>query len=170
MLGNEGPAATETIEFIGSLPPPSRLSLDSDDDTGESASDGIINKTTGISVSGVARPGASVQIFDDRNNDNIIDDGELLAELDANSTTGEFSENVSLGSGAHFLRAIASDEFGNRSLASPSLQLFVDVQAPEPVQSITLRSNSDTGFRNDDRYTAEKRPELRTPAREPSGR
>lgn len=161
VLGLPGLKASFSVVFDDKLPPPSRLTLNPLDDSGIDNTDGFTKLITGLRISGTAEPGVKVSIFDDLNDNNLIDDGELLGTVTADATTGAFSSTISLGSGNHRLRAIASDTEGNISLASASLPLTVDRQPASAPDAITLLSNSDTGLRSNDRLTADNQPTFR---------
>jgi hypothetical protein len=92
------------------------LWLDVADDRGPVAEDGITNQTK-LTIRGVATPGSVVTLFDDRDNDGVLDEGErlttylangttLLAQVVANATTGLFAADVIVGVGEYSIRAM----------------------------------------------------------------
>eukprot|EP01032_Pedospumella_encystans_P008299 gene8299-9871_t len=161
LVGTEGTPASLSVVIDDSLLPPSRLVLDPAADSGSSKTDLITNTVSSIGLSGKAEPGSTVQVFDDQNDNNLVDHGEWLATVTANASTGAFAVSVSLGSGEHKLRAIASDVQGNTSLASASLALTVDRQPPSPPVSLALAPGQDTGLSSIDRLTNLSRAVLR---------
>jgi hypothetical protein len=134
--------------------------LDPSTDSGSDNTDNITNKTS-LTLLGTATPGSTVVIFDDINDNNQIDDGELLTTIATVGVTGAYTAYVKLGTGEHRLRAIASDKEGNISLASGSLPITVDLEPVATPLSIALLPTSDTGQRSDDRQTTVTLPVFR---------
>ena len=113
---------------------PSGLALATADDTGQSNSDGISKQTTGLTFSGAAASGRSVQLYtwNDSNANGIVNDGETTAQGSAVTASGSntFSTDLALAQGTYTLIARITDQHGNLSLPSNALNLKIDTTAP----------------------------------------
>ena len=69
-------------------------------------------------------------LFDDANNNGVVDAGESLGTTTV--AGGTFSLDVSLAAGTHNVRAIQTDVAGNASAASTSHALDITVDTVEP--------------------------------------
>ena len=122
---------------------PAALDLASADDSGSSSSDNITKNTSGLTISGSGESGATVTLFDDANNNGVMDGGEGLGT--ATVVAGAFSTDVSLsGDGVHHVKAFETDTAGNVSAVSGVLDITIDTHAPTAVATVTALS-SDTG-------------------------
>jgi Ca2+-binding RTX toxin-like protein len=79
----------------------------------------VVASNTGISITGTGENSATVTLFNDVNNDGLIDAGETIGT--ATVTGGVFSIDVSLATGAYNLKAIEADAAGNSSNLSSAL-------------------------------------------------
>ncbi|MDT9547505.1 MAG: Ig-like domain-containing protein, partial [Chlorobium phaeovibrioides] len=107
---------------------PAGLDLAAGDDTGSSDSDNLTKATTGLSVSGTGVNGSVATLFDDKDNDGVVDAGESLGT--STVASGVWSVDASLAAGAHSLKAVQTDAAGNTSAASSALAVTVDTTAP----------------------------------------
>ena len=108
---------------------PTALDLAAADDTGTLSTDNITKNTSALTISGSGENGATVTVFDDANNNGMVDAGESLGT--ATVASGTFSVDVSLAAGTHNIRAIQTDVAGNASAASTThaLDITVDTTA-----------------------------------------
>jgi hypothetical protein len=145
--GNQASATPGTIAIAAQPVTAPKLSLLGEDDTGDSATDGLTQRTAvRIVVSGQAD--ARVVIFDDRNGNGIEDEGERLTTVPPRA--GETSQTVSvtLAEGAHQLLGYQIDAYGRKGESSSAMALTVDATAPV-APGIELVSTSDTGVKGD---------------------
>jgi hypothetical protein len=114
-------AAPVTISLDTVAPnPPAGLDLATSSDTGTSNSDNI-TKLTQPQITGTAEAGSVVKLFD----------GTTLVGSATAASNGAWSITSStLGDGVHTLTARATDQAGNTSDASGSLQVRIITQAP----------------------------------------
>lgn len=103
---------------------PTSLDLATVDDNGVSNTDNRTSQTSNLTISGSAEAGGTVQLFNDANNDGVIDAGELLATV--SSATFATGTDISLAPGSlHHIKAIVTDTAGNVSAASANLDITV---------------------------------------------
>jgi hypothetical protein len=153
LAGNEGAAASLKVSIDNASEAPS-LALGAGLDIGTSSTDGLTRTAMALVFNGSAEVNARVVLFDDTNNNGVLNPGEELAETLASTTTGAFSfTGINLGAGQHLLRAIAFDNAGNASTASEAVEIFIDLQVPNAPTQMSLSPASDTGLRNDDAVT-----------------
>lgn len=100
---------------------PSAPDLAADDDTVGGGfgtdTDNITKKTSGLTFTGTAEAGATVELFKDTNNNGVVDAGESLGTTTA--TAGTWSIDAALAAGGTYsIKAIATDAAGNRGAAS----------------------------------------------------
>eukprot|EP01034_Spumella_vulgaris_P028446 gene28446-35298_t len=115
--------------------PPFALRLAAADDTGLSNSDGITGNSTALTISGIAEDGTRVWLFDDQNNDGVVQEGELLSNsILPTAGTRAFSQDIALGSGTHFIRAVSVDATGVLGTPSNALVITVDLMATNAVR------------------------------------
>ncbi|TQE98688.1 MAG: hypothetical protein FKY71_12525, partial [Spiribacter salinus] len=130
------------------------LWLDQADDAGPVSEDGITNETK-LTIRGRATPGATVTLFDDRNDDGILDDGEALTvyqadrdnaltTLDADATTGLFAADIIVGVGEYRIRALETLNAGETGETGETSRLVGDARAPAEPLDITV--NLDNPF------------------------
>ena len=127
------PRTSNTIEvIIDHVAPaaPTLLDLSATDDTGVLNSDNITQKTSGLTINGSGETGATVTLFDDANNNGVVDFGESLGTTTVSG--GTFSRDIALGEGTHNIRAIQTDLAGNTSAASTSDALDITVDTTPP--------------------------------------
>jgi Ca2+-binding RTX toxin-like protein len=123
-----------TINLTAPPTSPTNLDLAAADDTfgvGTSGTnaDNLTKLTSGLTVSGSGDSGATVTLFDDVNNNSIIDTGETLTT--ALVSGGSFAADISLsGNGVHHVKAIETDLAGNVSTVSAALDITIDTLAP----------------------------------------
>lgn len=138
---------TGSITFNDKSAPaaPTTLALDSNDDTGTVDSDGVTNKTTGLTITGNAETGTTVEIFDGATS---------LGTTTASG--GSFSFELSLAAGSHNITTKATDTAGNESAASSVLALTIDTTTPSaPSGSTDMAAGSDKGSSDTDNITNE---------------
>ena len=101
-------------------PPAPRLAAASD--AGNSALDGVTNRTTGLTVEGSgAEPSATVLLYDQ---------GTLIAQTTGSGTGSYQFDNLSLTAGGHVLTVRARDAAGNTGATSTPFALTVDTVRP----------------------------------------
>ncbi|WP_210333757.1 Ig-like domain-containing protein, partial [Mesorhizobium sangaii] len=149
--GNVGSVSSAYSVTVDTTAPvtPTALDLAAADDTGSSSTDNITKNTSALTISGSGENGATVTLFDDANNNGIVDGGESLGT--ATVSGGAFSLDVSLAQGTHNVRAIQTDVAGNASAASTSGALSILVDTTNPSTTLTIGSgrNSASGTASD---------------------
>ncbi len=110
------PTATQDIV----APNVPAIDLDAADDLGTSNSDNITSQTAGLTFSGTAEVGSTVQLYD----------GVLTVGSSAVATAGAYSIDLGLVEGVHSITAKGIDAAGNISIASSALSVTVDTTAP----------------------------------------
>ncbi|HEX5394359.1 MAG TPA: Ig-like domain-containing protein [Rhodocyclaceae bacterium] len=139
VAGNVSTATTRNFSLITmALAPAGMLTLAAADDSGSSSSDRITNVLTPLHISGsVPTPlngtGVVVDVYDDRNNDGVLDAGESLATNVTVNTDGTFSFTAALAEGTHNLRSIVHNGLGQTSASSVATQIVVDTTINAPV-------------------------------------
>ena len=139
--GNAGAPALREVNTDNSRPAaPSVLGLSLD--TGVSNSDGLTNSAQQV-LSGTAVAGSVVTVFNDANNNGVVDAGEALAQVTADAVTGAFqTAPLTFADGQYALRAIA--RVGSiDSGANQAKVLTVDTVAP--TVSISDAAGSEQG-------------------------
>lgn len=126
---------------------PSALDLDNADDTGSSNTDNITKNTTGLTISGNAETGTTVQVFD-----GVTSKGTTVA------AGGTWTLDISLAAGVHSITAKSTDAAGNVSAASSPLSITVDTTAPTVPSTPDLTSGTDSGTSNTDNITNSNNP------------
>lgn len=122
---------------------PTALDLAADDDTGASNSDNVTGKTSGLTISGKAEAGTTVELFDGTTSLGTVTAG----------TDGSFTKDISLASGVHNITAKATDAAGNVGSNSEPLQITVDGTPPPAPLALDLLAEGDTGISNSDGIT-----------------
>ncbi|MCW5736440.1 MAG: hypothetical protein KIS73_20095, partial [Enhydrobacter sp.] len=125
---------------------PTDLDLAAADDTNVDT-DNVTSQTSDLTISGVAETGATVSLFDDANNNGLMDGGESVITT-AVASGGSFSADISLAEGLHHIRAIQTDIAANVSTASVALDITVDTQSPA-VPGLDLAAADDSGINTD---------------------
>ncbi|NYH96848.1 choice-of-anchor I domain-containing protein [Novosphingobium marinum] len=119
---------------------PAGLDLAAGDDTGASDSDNVTSITNGLTFTGTAEAGSTVELFDG---------GASLGTTTAGDD-GSFTIDVDLAEGDHSLTATATDAAGNTSAASAALDVTVDATAGDAPAGLDLDTASDDGEFDDD--------------------
>ena len=128
--GNDSDASaalTITIDTTADAAPAS-LDLDATDDSGIDDADDLTNQTTDLTITGTGATDSVVTLFDDVNDNGVLDTGESLGTTTV--VGGKWSIDVDLAEGEHDLRAVQGDPAGNVSDASAALTVTVDTTAP----------------------------------------
>lgn len=129
----------KTFEINTTQPSAPRvLSISAAEDLGQSQTDGITSDNQ-LTLLGRAMANSQVQIFNDLDNDGIIDNGELLDTVTANAS-GDFSSQQTFTDGTYTLRAVATVG-GNASLANDRFLLQVDSYT-DPVSGLVMAQNN----------------------------
>lgn len=131
---------------------PSSLDLALKDDLGISGTDNITSKTTGLSFSARGVAGSYVTLFNDKDNNGVMDDGEALVS-DQLITTTAFAAQVDLAEGVHNIRVFQTDAAGNASAVSAALVVTVEETPPNKPAAPVLDAADDSGPLNNDAYT-----------------
>lgn len=118
---------------LGVLDAPANLRLQAADDTGSSTSDGITKVSQGLTFTGTSQTGYKIKLFDDTNNNGVLDNAEVLGATYTVGDDGTFAIQVNLAQGAHTIRVQAYDEFGQTSGPSAAYGVVVDQSASAPV-------------------------------------
>lgn len=119
---------------------PTALDLAAEDDTGNSNSDNITSKTSGLTITGTAEAGSVLELFD-----GTTSLGTLTVPA-----SGTFSRDIQLGVGTHAITARATDAAGNVGVPSEALTITVD---PAATFTLDLAAEDDTGTSNSDNIT-----------------
>ncbi|MBF0124191.1 MAG: hypothetical protein HQL60_02505 [Magnetococcales bacterium] len=128
------------------------LDLAAADDMGLSDSDNITNRVHGLTFSGAGgEPGANLILFDDKNNNGLVDQGEGFTTVGV--VTAAWSVDTGLWSGTHAIRAVQIDVAGNSSAASSILSMTTDILWPSVVTALDLSAADDSGSSNNDHIT-----------------
>jgi hypothetical protein len=136
---------------------PTALDLAAADDTGTLNSDNITKNTSALTISGSGENGAAVTLFDDANNNGLVDGGESLGTITV--AGGAFTLDVSLAAGTHNIRAIQTDVAGNASAASTThaLDITVDTTVATP-SAPDMTAATDSGQSSTDNVTNDATP------------
>ena len=124
---------------------PSQPDLAAGSDSGSSDSDNITSDTM-PTITGTAEANASVEITSHV-------DGLLGTETVDGSGNWSFIPGTVFTEGVHSLTATATDAAGNVSLASPTLEITIDVTAPAKPAAPELAPVSDSGESSTDNMT-----------------
>ena len=100
------------------------LDLAAADDNGASNSDNITSQTTNLTISGVAEAGSTVDLFEDIDDDGIIDGGESFGSFSAAAFAAGVDISLTAGS-VHHIKAIVTDAAGNVGAASANLDISI---------------------------------------------
>ncbi|QQN64690.1 VCBS domain-containing protein [Bradyrhizobium diazoefficiens] len=143
VAGNTSVASASYAATIDTSAPaaPTGLDLAAVDDTGSSSTDNITKNTSGLTISGSGENDAAVTLFDDANNNGVVDAGESLGT--ATASGGTFTLDVSLVQGMHNVRAIQTDVAGNLSAASTTHTLDITVDTTNP--TVTFPTATEQG-------------------------
>ncbi|MBF0159329.1 MAG: VCBS repeat-containing protein [Magnetococcales bacterium] len=123
---------------------PTSLDLAAADDTGTSNSDNITSQTSSLTISGSSgEAAATLVLFDDKDNDGVVDSGEALVTTSVTAAT--WSADISLAVGTHNIRAVQSNSAGS-SAASAALAITVTAPYVAPTLAISAtNANRDEG-------------------------
>jgi hypothetical protein len=121
------------------------LDLATVDDTGSNDRDNLTSKTSGLTFTGVAEAGATVELFN----------GTTSLGTTTASATGAFSLDVTLTEGTRSITAKATDTAGNLSAPSAALTIRVDTTPPAAPTGLDLAAVDDTGSSNTDNITSQ---------------
>nr|WP_248595608.1 Ig-like domain-containing protein [Candidatus Accumulibacter phosphatis] len=127
---------------IDQTPPvaPSGLDLAAADDSANDT-DNITNVTTALTISVAGENDATLELFDDDNDDGIVDAGESLGY--GTVAGGTYSFDVALAEGVHKIKAIQTDVAGNPSPVSTALEITIDTTLATPTVDLTFDSGTD---------------------------
>ena len=127
-----------TVDTIAP-PAPTALDLAAADDLGAADDDDRTNKTSGLTVSGCAEAGSTVELLKDGASfvPNVHDTADTTAAA-CTGGTKQFSADISLDAqtAAYAITAKAYDTAGNASAASSALDITVDTVPPHIITSI----------------------------------
>ncbi|OBV41597.1 Ig-like domain-containing protein, partial [Janthinobacterium psychrotolerans] len=144
-------ALTVTIDTTApAAPAPPVLAAASDN--GASDSDGITSVTT-PTITGRAEAGSTVTLYD---SDGATVLGTVLAAANGNWSI----TSSTLADGVHSLSVRATDQAGNRSVASQVLSVNIDTAAPAAPATPVLLAASDSGASSADGVTSVNRPTI----------
>ena len=143
--GGNVPAPAPAARDTTPPPAPAGLALDAGDDSGVSNSDRITRTTSGLTITGSAEAGSTVELFN----------GPTRLGAGTAGATGAFSIDVTLPDGAASITARATDAAGNAGPASAALAITVDTAAPAAPVVVALAGADDSGASNSDRITSQ---------------
>jgi len=125
IAGNTGSIASSGNYSVDTLAPAAvALDLAAADDNGASNSDNITSQTTNLTISGVAEAGSTVDLFEDIDDDGIIDGGESFGSFSAAAFAAGVDISLTAGS-VHYIKAIVTDAAGNVGAASANLDISI---------------------------------------------
>ncbi|MBF0158196.1 MAG: VCBS repeat-containing protein [Magnetococcales bacterium] len=133
--------------LLNNTPPaaPTGLDLDAADDLGGSNSDNITRQTSSLTIMGSSGVvGANIVLFDDQDNDGLIDSGEALVTTDV--TAADWSVDINLTAGTHAIRAIQVDAMGSSSRASQPMTIMIPTTNRAPTVSGLSRSMDEDNY------------------------
>jgi hypothetical protein len=127
--------ASGYVVATNALGKPYNLDLDVLDDSGSDHTDDLTNLTSGLTISGMATPGATVTIYDTN--------GTTVLGTTVALSSGSFSTDIALSASVtpHSITATASKTGYTESSASSPLAVTVDTTAPA---ASTLAENTTT--------------------------
>ncbi|USD39152.1 Ig-like domain-containing protein [Ferrimonas sp. SCSIO 43195] len=130
--GASNKAATSTdnrVSYDGIAPAaPTGLDLVAAFDSGSSDSDNLTKLTT-LSISGNGETGATLTLFADSNDNDLLDGGEITTSTTVSASTWTASLGT-LTETTHAIKAYQTDAAGNDSAISAPLSVEVDATAP----------------------------------------
>jgi UDP-3-O-acyl-N-acetylglucosamine deacetylase len=118
---------------LGVLETPSNLRLLAADDNGKSDLDGVTSQSTGLRFTGNAEPGYIIKLFNDVDNDGVLDASEQLGASYTVGVDGTFEIQADLPQGNYNLRVQAFDAEGQSSGPTSPYTVRVDQSADAPV-------------------------------------
>ncbi|MBF0159338.1 MAG: peptidyl-prolyl cis-trans isomerase [Magnetococcales bacterium] len=127
------------------------LDLAAADDSGSSSQDNITRQTSSLTISGSGQKGTTLTLFDDVNNNGVVDSSEALATVAV--TGSSWSKDIALKAGSHAIRSIVSGSSGS---ASMPLIITIDTTAPAAPSLPDLDSADDDGSSYKDNITSKK--------------
>jgi len=128
---------------------PGAANLDSESDTGTSASDDLTSATT-PTLTGTAEAGAQVEVFVDG-----VSDGTTFADGEGNWS---YTIQSALTAGVRTITSKATDAAGNESVASAGFDVTVDASAPAAPSTPDMLAGNDSGSSNSDNITSDSIP------------
>ncbi|PZX55697.1 hypothetical protein LV85_00922, partial [Algoriphagus chordae] len=150
-LNSVGSTAAVLIDAVAPAAP-STPDLSASTDTGSSNTDNITSDNTPTFI-GTAEPNSLVSLQSNVN-------GTLGAVTADGSGNWSFTPGIPVADGGHEITAVSTDNAGNSSIASASLQIEIDTQAP-PIPSVPdLLSGDDSGISDSDNITNEVTPTI----------
>ena len=134
-----GSASNASFTVDGTVPnAPTGLDLAAADDSADD-DDGVTNETTGLTITGCAESGVTVELLKDGASFSTkVTDVADTADASCTGGTRKFSADISLDAqaSAYAITAKATDAAGNISSASSALDITVDNTAPTVTASI----------------------------------
>ncbi|WVL02486.1 Ig-like domain-containing protein [Cyanobacterium sp. Dongsha4] len=140
-----GPAAPSTPDLLAAS------------DTGSSNTDNITSDNT-PSFSGTGENGATVTLFADANNNDVVDNDETIGSGIVTNGSWSITTSSNLVDGTYSVKAIQTDTNNNSSDASSPVSVTVDTTAPASPSTPDLLASSDTGASNTDNITNDTTP------------
>ena len=112
------------------------------DDTGSSNSDNITSQTTALTFTGINTASSTVEVFDDADNDGVMDTGEKLGN--ATVTTTSWTYDAALAAGTHNIRSIETTKAGTVLASSAAVTVTVDTTAPVAAAATTYSGDNNS--------------------------
>ena len=139
---------------------PTNVALDAADDTGLLATDGITNKTTGLTITGCAEANSTVEILEGGNSFGTkVTDVADTTDAGCTGATRKFSADISLtgGDNTYSITARATDPYDNDSEESDTLSIEIRSTAPSiTAAGLDLATEDDSGTNTSDDITNKK--------------
>ncbi|MBF0158555.1 MAG: hypothetical protein HQL58_03435, partial [Magnetococcales bacterium] len=145
-----------SVSSANALVTPSGLDLDSADDDGSSSSDNITSKSSALTIRGSGGvKGAKLVLFDDQDNDGVVDSGEALTTVSV--TAASWSADINLAVGSHAVKAMQKGVTGKSDSSASSALAVVVVTVSAPVlaapAALDLAAADDSGKSASDNIT-----------------
>jgi Ca2+-binding RTX toxin-like protein len=124
-------------DLLGNAP---ALALASD--TGSSNTDGITSTAAGLVFTGINTASSTVEVFDDLNNDGLMNTGEKLGNATVTTTTWTFTNAGALAAGSHNIRSLETTKAGTVLTSSSAKTVVVDATAPVAAAATTFSGDN----------------------------
>jgi hypothetical protein len=123
-------SATQAVTVDTTAPDAPVVILEADSDSGVASDDRVTNVTSDFQFSITGEADAAVMLFNDINDDGIIDEGELLSSATLDDTGSATITVEELTGTYEHLKVIQTDVAGNASAAAALGTLVIDTTAP----------------------------------------
>ncbi|MCX9059152.1 Ig-like domain-containing protein [Citrobacter portucalensis] len=138
-IGNQSASTKLADIHIDNTVPNAQLALKSESDSGNNTDNITYNTTVTVTVNG--EKGGQAVIFNDLNNNNILDVGEELAQFTMIGDTQDVSVNLRAND-TNRLQVIVTDIAGNKQESTQPLTVIVDSSPPVFMEKTALLLSS----------------------------